>query len=161
MGLRIGILIRGGLSFGEMFHQEGVVLGEAMVDAAELEKTMAVNPRVIVSERVIKKLSPKRPEDCWSLLRDADRRWHLDYFTQMMHNAASRRDDGGDSALRLSPRYLALMEADLDIASRWKRAHLDRIEQEIDGLRRADAAGPAAKWEWFDAHFQSATQRIP
>jgi hypothetical protein len=161
LGLRIGILVRGGLSFGEMFHQDGVVFGEAMVDAARLEKPIAINPRVVVSERVLAKITQKRPEERESLLQDADGLWHLDYFAQMMRNAAPRRDDAIDPVERLSPTYHALLEADLASASRWRHAHLDRIEQEIEALRKTGATTQAAKWEWFKERFVEATWRIP
>jgi len=52
VGLDIGLLARGGLSRGKLYHHGGVVLGEAMVDAYCLEKKLAGNPRVVVSERI-------------------------------------------------------------------------------------------------------------
>ena len=54
MGLRIGLLIRGGLSFGQLYHQGGVVFGEAMIDAYRLECKVAVNPRVVVSDALLR-----------------------------------------------------------------------------------------------------------
>ena len=83
MGLRIGLLIRGGLSFRQMYHQEGVVFGEAMVDAHSLEKTAAVYPRIVVSERVLAKLERTTPDPIQTLLQDADGRWHLNYLAEM------------------------------------------------------------------------------
>jgi hypothetical protein len=161
MGLRIGTLARGGLSFGEMFHQEGAVFGEAMVDAARLEKQVAVNPRIVVSDRVVSKITQKRPEECESLRRDADGLWHLDYFSRMAQNAVPRREAPEDPIERTSPAYLGLLISDVETRGRWKRAHLDRIDREIVGLRNANADTQAMKWEWFKAEFQRATSRIP
>lgn len=160
--LRIGLLLRGGFSVGQLFHDGAVVFGEAMVAAYELESEVANNPRIIVAGSVIERLKPMRPEDCELLLQDADGRWYLNYFIRMMRNAAPERDaDVGDAVSPVSPANLAQKEIDIEQASRWKQAHLDRIDREIEGLRKAGATGPAAKWEWFKERFQWATNRIP
>jgi hypothetical protein len=38
-GLRTGLFIRGGFSFGQLYHENGVVYGEAMVDACQFESS--------------------------------------------------------------------------------------------------------------------------
>src|SRR4051794_26916634 len=63
MALRIGVLLRGGMDFGELYHQDGVVFGEALVRAYNLEKSARV-PRVLVSDSIIAKLSHMRPCCC-------------------------------------------------------------------------------------------------
>lgn len=50
--LDVGLLVRGGLSRGKLYHHGGVVVGEAMVDAYCLEKKVAGNPRIVVSSRI-------------------------------------------------------------------------------------------------------------
>jgi hypothetical protein len=140
MGLRIGMLIRGGLSFGQLYHDGDVVFGEAMVDAYRLESKLAKNPRVLVSERVINQLTDERPEDVNYLLRDTDGQWHLNYFRQM----ASHAIPSGPAAF--------------DGAIRWRQAHLRLIDQNIEELRRS-SQGRAAKWEWFRERFEHATSR--
>jgi hypothetical protein len=57
MGLRIGVLIRIGYSLGQLYHANGVVFGEAMVDAHRLENEHACYPRVLVSDRIIERLA--------------------------------------------------------------------------------------------------------
>lgn len=42
--LGVGLLLRGGLSFGQLYHDGDVIFGEAMVDAYELERKHAQNP---------------------------------------------------------------------------------------------------------------------
>jgi class 3 adenylate cyclase len=144
VGLRIGLLVRGGFSFGQLYHEGGVVFGEAMVDAYKIESEVAKTARVVVSERVIRRLNPIRPENSETLLRDeSDQQWHLNYFTEMMRHAAPPGDEA------------------IDQASRWKHAHLDRIDREVETLRLRGASGPAAKWEWFKVQFETATARIP
>jgi hypothetical protein len=135
VALRVGLLIRGGLSFGELYHQKGVVFGEAFVDAYTLEQRIAHYPRIIVSDRIIAKLTNTLPENFDALLQDADGMWHLNYFARMYEGQPN--------------------------AGQWKQAHLDRIKQEIDQLHRSsDPLSPArrAKWEWFREQFETATK---
>jgi hypothetical protein len=132
MALRVGLLIRGGLSFGQLYHQNGVVFGEALVDAHLLEKEIAVVPRIIISDRVLRKLTGRAPEDLSTLLKDADGKWHLNYFAGMLSRASN--------------------------VSAWKRAHLDRINREIEKLRGEAgtlAERRVAKWEWFRDRFEA------
>ena len=146
MALRIGLLVRGGLSFGQLYHHDRVVFGEAVVDAYALEKDIAVFPRTVVSDRVIAKLNHTRPKDLRDvLLRDTDGRWHLNYIKGMMRHAAPP----GPTAL--------------DEAAAWKRAHLHTINRAIEELRgssASEAARRAAKWEWFKTQFEATTARL-
>jgi hypothetical protein len=82
MGLRIGVLIRGGFSFGQLYHENGVVFGEAMVDAYQLESKHAIYPRVLVSNRIIERLTGIPDAYRTFLLQDADGRYHLNYFAE-------------------------------------------------------------------------------
>ena len=50
--LRLGFLIRGGATIGKLYHSQGVVFGEAMIEAYEIESRVAVYPRVVVSPRI-------------------------------------------------------------------------------------------------------------
>ncbi len=162
VALRIGLLLRGGLSVGQLFHGGAVAFGEAMVTAYDLERCIAKNPRVIVAGSVLERLKPMRPEECESLLHDADGHWHLNYFTRMMRNAASWHSaDCGDASDRLSPAAIVQTEQHIKEVSRWKRGHLDRIDHEIGALQKADAFGPSAKWKWFKERFESATSSVP
>jgi hypothetical protein len=139
MGLRIGLLLRGGMAFGELYHQSDVVFGEALVNAYSLEKTAQV-PRVVVSDAIINKLTHVRPQDMAALAQDADGKWHLNYIAEMEHQAQRP----GPMAAELS--------------NQWRRAHLERINAEIVGLRsssEADASRRAEKWEWFKQRFET------
>ncbi len=141
MGLRIGMLIRGGFSFGQLYHDRRVVFGEAMVDAYRLESKLSHNPRILVSERVIDQLTHERPEDVSFLLRDSDGQWHLNYFGQMARHAIPSGPDSIDGAIR------------------WRQAHLTLIDQNIEELRR-NSPDRAEKWQWFRERFDHATSRL-
>jgi hypothetical protein len=87
--------------------------------------------------RIWRKLTNAPLENVSALLQDADGMWHLNYFAGMLSRA--------------------------DQATQWKRAHLDRINQEIDELRRSSdrvALRRVAKWEWFKGHFEAVTKAL-
>jgi len=53
MALRIGLLLRGGFSFGQLYHRGGVVFGEAMVDVPfGMRRRKNAEGRSIKSDRV-------------------------------------------------------------------------------------------------------------
>src|SRR5262249_93729 len=82
--LDVGLLVRGGLSRGKLYHSGQVVVGEAMVDAYYLESTLARNPRVVVSPRIT---------DDPRLSRDKDGERCLDYVGEMLLVAEDRHGD--------------------------------------------------------------------
>jgi hypothetical protein len=139
LALRIGVLIRGGFTFGQLHHDRGVVFGAAMAEAHQIEKKEANYPRVLVSERIIERLNGVPEADRTFLLQDIDGRWHLNYFAGM---------------IRHSPNGVNNNEQ----ASRWKRAHLATIDATIDAL--AHDPHRRAKWVWFKAHFDRAYTHV-
>lgn len=82
--LDIGMLVRGGLSQGKLYHHGRVVVGEAMVDAYRLESKVARNARVVVSPRI---------SDDDRLFKDVDGERCLDYIGDMMLIAEDRHGD--------------------------------------------------------------------
>jgi hypothetical protein len=140
MGLRIGVLIRGGFSFGQLYHENGVVFGEAMVDANQSESKYVIYPRVLVSDRIVERLAGIADADRTFLLRDMDGRLHLNYFAEMIrHSTTGPLDDKH--------------------ARRWKRAHLSTIDAKIDAASAVDTR-IVEKWIWFKAQFERATAHV-
>jgi len=45
------VVVRGGVAFGNIFHEEQRVFGPAMVDAYELESEKAIYPRIVISPK--------------------------------------------------------------------------------------------------------------
>jgi hypothetical protein len=84
VGLEVGLLTRGGLSRGSLYHEGRVVAGEAMVDAYRLERCVAKQARVAVSPRI--------PDD-EGIFVDADGTRCLDYFTELMLSAEGAHGD--------------------------------------------------------------------
>ncbi len=53
-----GILIRGGLTIGNLVHNDnGTVFGQGLIDAYQLESNYAKYPRIILSDKLLKKLN--------------------------------------------------------------------------------------------------------
>ena len=53
-----GILIRGGLTIGKLIHNNnGVIMGQGLIDAYELENRIAKYPRIILSDKLISRLN--------------------------------------------------------------------------------------------------------
>lgn len=50
------IVIRGGITIGDIFHSDKYVFGTGLVDAYKLESERAVNPRIVIDQRIMKLL---------------------------------------------------------------------------------------------------------
>jgi len=53
-----GILYRGGLTVGNLIHtKDGIIFGQGLIDAYQLESNAAYYPRVLISDKLIKRLN--------------------------------------------------------------------------------------------------------
>ncbi len=52
-----GILIRGGISIGTLYHSDKYIFGTAIISAYKLENEKAIYPRIIIDERLIQEIS--------------------------------------------------------------------------------------------------------
>jgi len=50
--IQLGILTRGGISFGHLYHANNIVIGDGLVSAYKLETQAAIFPRVILDESI-------------------------------------------------------------------------------------------------------------
>lgn len=50
--IQFGFLLRGGVTRGQLFHDDGLVFGPALIEAYELESKIASTPRVILSKEL-------------------------------------------------------------------------------------------------------------
>lgn len=51
--LKLGYLLRGGISKGSIYHEDGKIVGPALVKAYKLEKDVAKSPRVILDYEIV------------------------------------------------------------------------------------------------------------
>lgn len=72
--LEQGLLCRGGISLGWLYHRNNVLFGEGLISAYQLESSHARYPRILVSSEVATCFGDEL------LLRDNDGYWLLDIF---------------------------------------------------------------------------------
>ena len=51
--LYTGILTRGGISLGLLHHKDGIIYGEGLISAYNLEQKSAIYPRIVISKKLI------------------------------------------------------------------------------------------------------------
>ena len=89
----IGILIRGGITIGKLYHDGQIVFGPAMNEAYSLESSLASSPRIVINQEVLDKgiqlthdkyHSEKEEAEFVSRLvrKDNDGVWYLDFLSQ-------------------------------------------------------------------------------
>lgn len=59
--LRLRYLVRGGIVRGNLYHQEGKIVGPALIKAYKLERDKAVYPRIIIEPTITKKALEAAP----------------------------------------------------------------------------------------------------
>jgi hypothetical protein len=52
-----GYLVRGGISYGKLVHNDNIVFGPAMISAYELESKIAIYPRIIFDKELVEQLA--------------------------------------------------------------------------------------------------------
>lgn len=131
-----GFFIRGGLSVGNLFVDDNSVYGEALIDAYELESTVAVNPIVVLCNNTMKLVDQHLGyySHTWlapqvrAVLVNADGRYFINYLSECILDT-----DGG---------------RELDASS--LRQHKKQIEHALSLY----ATQPAvfAKFSWLSAY---------
>lgn len=108
--LRIGFLIRGAATFGKLYHAHGVVFGEALVEAYQLESRTAVYPRIVLSS------SPSRRAE-WTgfgTVKDDDGIYCVDYIGGMLFRAAQPGDDWATNVKQWFDEIVVVVQSHLE-----------------------------------------------
>ena len=87
-----GVLSRGGIAVGNLYHKNGIIYGPALLDAYYLESQVAIFPRVILEKDAINKFSammsiPTEAENNINMLLHEDESDGWKYINLMSHNA--------------------------------------------------------------------------
>jgi len=129
-----GMVSRGGIAWGSLHHDDDCVFGKGYIDAYELEKHVAIYPRIAVSDEVRSKAAgtpdeAQRFSSCGGYFRkDTDGVHYLDY-------------------VRLGPRRPAVNDG----ASGWLRNLRNVL---LEGLTRWNAVPRVRmKYAWLAAYF--------
>ncbi len=90
--INYGLLLRGGVTCGQLIHDDTHFFGPAMNKVHEIEKTVSLFPRILVDSEVIKCAvenpydtnTPEYEKQCLESLLDVDFDgfYYIDYFTQ-------------------------------------------------------------------------------
>lgn len=138
--LRIGFLLRGGATIGKLYHSHGVVFGEALVDAYQIESRTSIYPRVVLSHKITSRSEwiEKTP----FIVKGDDGLYHFDYFQMLVLRASIP----GDS-------YAANLRAWLDDV-------IGIITRNLTELEEQGRLNELAKWAWFAREFRSDMGRL-
>lgn len=140
--LSIGFLIRGGATIGKLYHAGGVIFGEALVEAYQIESRTSVYPRVVLSSKVYSRESWMKGY-VGTLRKSEDGLYYFDYFSTLVFSTAS---PGENWAKNMKEWF----------------AHV--IELTANNLRDLEDNGrltELSKWAWFAHEFRSALERVP
>lgn len=140
--LRFGILMRGGMTVGKLYHNDNIVYGPAMIEAYELESKVAVYPRVLVSKMALEtatKFPLNPPEDELKYVIDL---LHEDFDSQLYVNFMSQWQEVDDSVDYLK----ALLN----------------IKNVIEGALKEYEAKPSilVKYEWLKKYYTSVVEGL-
>ncbi|MTK10722.1 MAG: hypothetical protein F8N39_00965 [Clostridiaceae bacterium] len=125
--LHLGMLIRGGATIGPLFHANGVVFGEAMVDAFLLESNVAVYPRVVLSKKI-----------------SESKEWLFGGGSFMR-----RSEDGFRDICYIKLLWENVWPDDKETRTAWVIRTLSFMESQIVELINKNKPRQAAKWLWL------------
>ena len=77
--LEKGLLFRGGVTIGNLYIDEKMIWGKALVDAHALEEKVAIFPRVVISKELYNWMKAEGMK-WWGIKQDFDRVWFVDHF---------------------------------------------------------------------------------
>jgi hypothetical protein len=131
-----GVLIRGAMTVGDIYINERLIFGPALIRAYELESSVSVYPRVILDSRVFDRLAdspelrtPNVTDQIKSLstivTRDRDGIWFVDYLRASMYDLAGQ-----------PARYVEFL-----------RRHRRVVQKAM--AKCPELSGPAAKLGWL------------
>ena len=139
--LRIGFLIRGGATIGNLYHTRGVVFGEALVEAYQIESRTSVYPRVVLSSRITSR--SKWIENQPYAIKDSDGLYHFDYFKTLLFSASLP----GENFAKNTKEWLD---------------HIGPlIVRNLAELEKAGRLNELSKWAWFAHRFREGVGRLP
>ncbi len=138
--LEIGFLIRGGATVGRLYHANGVVFGEALVEASSLEARTAIYPRVVLSNRITERWGASG----YGMSKDFDGLYYVDYMNSMIAMAGMfKGDDDHERAVRV-----------------WFESVVPIISRNLTDLEWAGKLRELAKWTWFARKFREAVEKF-
>jgi hypothetical protein len=132
--LEIGFLIRGGATIGKLYHANGVVFGEALVDAFRLESRTSVYPRVVMSKQLVERPRWFSHPDIRSC--DQDGLWHFNYIQELLLAQGMWRDEKDETARKTKHKD-------------WYKRIVDVVDNNMTTLLGMGKLQEFSKWAWL------------
>lgn len=124
-----GMFARGGIAVGQLYSDANLIFGTGLLDAYELERSAAVDPRIVVDEPVVElfRSHPNREEFDRVLRRDVDGRSVINYLDSTRFADGAER--GGDFDLATLRDHKSRLVEALD-----EERHVGRVLRKIQWL---------------------------
>ena len=135
--LGLGILTRGGISFGKTVHADDILYGEGILKAYKIESSAAVYPRIVVDPALIYQI--EGPSKYIFLKKDSDGLWFVDpfCFDPIVEGGNELAADGYDP----------------------HKIYLDELSKHIEnGIGNAKQVDHFSKWNWLKLRFEAARE---
>ncbi len=148
--LSFGLLIRGAITVGEFYHEDGIFCGQAFDEAHYLESTVAFYPRIIISDRIFNKNLISGPLDqnspnCYKIwLTDLD---HINYLNYLSASAFLQAFWPSDRNSPLDQRHLDKVRQD------WIEDSSKIINEKISLYNNNPKI--LQKWGWYHNYFKN------
>jgi len=135
-------LIRGAVTRGMLHHSGGIVFGQGLVRAYEMESEQAKYPRIIVDNNVLIGTVIGGDSDA-SMFPDADGRWCIDYMTAYIESLDGQYGSGPS-------------EEGCGVRRIWALAQRAKALDKIYELKAANNERGVENWTWYAKRFEAA-----
>ena len=138
--MEVSLLVRGGIAVGPLYHESGIVIGAALVEAYEFEAHHAIYPRLALAPSV---LNFDRTAAFQSLLHTDQAGVHsLNYVDHLL----ARTWPGGGAIYGVKT---------------WLEEVREKIRSTLLTLERSGAERQRAKWQWFSHEVEHCLEQNP
>lgn len=146
------VLLRGGITIGDLYHKDQVIVGQALVDAYYLENEHADSPRIILSEELFELINRHTYYKEDGTLEEEIA--HYSYPSKL-----SIRCDDTDKYCYLDwlewykEKNVIIDHSDSSNGYKWSKKLKPIIEQNLHYLK--NDSGPLEKWKWMAKYFNN------
>lgn len=133
--LSLGFLVRGGITTGKLYHSQGVIFGEALIEAYKLESSVANYPRIVIHPKVLDLCQM----NARMIKEDFDGLYYFHYLESAI--------------IRLQFYKCLLDENRYDKTKEWIDAISSTIQRNIQNHTSSRDLTKLAKWKWFSRYF--------
>ena len=134
--IKKGYILRGGLTIGDLYHADGVIVGQALVEAYEIESEHAKYPRVMASNEIVEYFNSTKnggSYECFCCDDEMDMSYYLDYLPAAL--------------------------CDQDQALLYKNAIRKNLNINDKVLNNPEDKKIHEKWVWFEKYFERSLEK--